>query len=141
MPEESPAPDPIALTEALSRARGMEATMQFYAEDAVYDMSRVGFGIFEGRAAIRGFYEEWADSYEQNTEDEEMRELIDLGRGVVFGVARLSARPSGRPAEFRVQSVYGFVFVWMIGQLTRVILYTDLDEARAAAEGLVAERE
>jgi ketosteroid isomerase-like protein len=141
MSVESTAPDPVALTEALSNARGIEATMPFYAEDAVYDMSRVGFGVFEGRAAIRGFYEDWANSYEQDTQDDGMRQIVGLGQGVVFGVACLSARPSGRPVEFRVQSVYGFVFLWMADKLTRVTLYTDIEEARAAAERLAKERE
>src|SRR5713226_10651521 len=113
MPEESTTPDLIALTQELGKAEGVDATMQFYGADAVYDMSRVGLGTFEGRAAIRRFLGDWLASY-QETEDE-VQETIDLGNGIVFAVVRETARPSGSPAQSRVHAVYGFVFVWTGG--------------------------
>jgi ketosteroid isomerase-like protein len=136
MPEESH--DLVALTQALSDARGVDATMAFYCPDAVYDMSRVGLGTFEGRPAIRRFLEDWLASY-QDTKDE-VQEMIDLGKGVVFAVARETGRPSGSPAQSRVHAVYGFVFVWTDGKVARVTVYTNPSEARAAAEHLAEER-
>jgi hypothetical protein len=47
--EESATPDLVELTQQLSDARGTDATMAFYGPSAVYDMSRVGLGTFEGR--------------------------------------------------------------------------------------------
>src|SRR3982074_239122 len=77
MSEESATPDLVELTQELSDARGVDATMQFYAAEAVYDMSKVGLGTFVGRPAIRRFLEEWLGSYEE-TEDA-VQEITDLG--------------------------------------------------------------
>jgi ketosteroid isomerase-like protein len=138
MPEESTTPDLVTLTRELGNAEGVDATMPFYGADAVYDMSRVGLGTFEGRPAIRRFLEDWLSSY-QETEDE-MQETIDLGNGIVFARVRETGRPSGSDDRARVQSVYGFVFVWTGGKVARVTVYTDVDEARAAAERLAESR-
>jgi ketosteroid isomerase-like protein len=119
MPEESTRSDLIARTEELVEVRGADATMPFYAADAVYDMSRVGLGTFQGRAAIRAFFDDWLASYAGDTEDES-QEVVDLGHGIVFAVVRETARPSGRPPEFRVHGLYGFVFVWTGGKVARV---------------------
>jgi ketosteroid isomerase-like protein len=134
MSEESTTPDLVELTQGLGNAKGVDATMPFYGADAVYDMSRVGLGTFEGRAAIRRFLEDWLASY-QETEDE-MQEAVDLGNGIVFAKVRETGRPSGSPAQSRVQAVYGFVFVWTDRKVARVTVYTDPDEARTAAERL-----
>ena len=138
MSEESAPPDLVALTQELSDARGADATMAFYAADAVYDMSRVGLGTFDGRPAIRRFLGDWLASYEETEDD--VTEIIDLGSGIVLAVARESGRLSGSPTESRVRSTYGFVFVWTDRKVARVTVYTDIDEARAAAERLAKER-
>ena len=139
MSEESATPDLTALTQELSDARGVEATMRFYREDAIYDMSRVGLGTFEGRQSIRSFLVDWLSSYDE-TEDE-VQEITDLGEGIVFAVVRETGRPSGAPRESRVRAVYGFVFVWSAAKVIRVTVYTDPAEARAAAERLAESRE
>jgi ketosteroid isomerase-like protein len=138
MPEEPTTHDLAALTQALSDARGVDATMPFYCPDAVYDMSRVGLGTFEGRPAIRRFLEDWLASY-QDTKDE-VQELIDFGKGVVFAVVRETGRLSGSPAQSRVHAVYGFVFLWTDRKVARVTVYTNPSEARTAAEQLAEER-
>ena len=56
----------------------------FYALDAVWDMSPLGLGVYEGRAAIRRFFEDWFDSYEEWAM--EIETIFDLGSGVVYGV-------------------------------------------------------
>jgi ketosteroid isomerase-like protein len=134
MSEESTTPDLVELTQELSDARGVDATMQFYSPDAVYDMSQVGLGTFEGRPAIRRFLEDWLGSYEE-TEDE-VQEITDLGNGVVFAVVRETGRPSGSATQARVHAIYGFVFVWSDGKVSRATVYTDPHEARACAESL-----
>jgi ketosteroid isomerase-like protein len=138
MSDELTTPSLVELTQQLSDARGVDATMQFYAADAVYDMSKVGLGTFEGRLAIRRFLEDWLGSYEE-TEDE-VQEITDLGNGIVFAVVRETGRPSGSSAQSHVYAIYGFVFVWVDRKVTRATVYTDPDEARAAAERLAAER-
>jgi ketosteroid isomerase-like protein len=136
--EESTTPDLVELTQELSDARGVDATMRFYSADAVYDMSQVGLGTFEGRPAIRRFLEDWLGSYEE-TEDE-VQEITELGNGIVFAVVRETGRPSGSPTQSRVDAVYGFVFVWTDGKVTRATVYTDPHEARASAESLAESR-
>jgi ketosteroid isomerase-like protein len=60
--QESTTPDLVELTrrafEAGSR-HDIDAVMGFYAPNAVWDLSNVGIGTFEGVAAIRSFAEEW----------------------------------------------------------------------------------
>jgi hypothetical protein len=65
-------------------------------------------------------------------------EILDLGNGVVFGVARGSSRPVGGTG--RVELGLAIVGVWEEGLIVRSIGYDDTDEARAAAERLVEER-
>jgi ketosteroid isomerase-like protein len=132
--EESTTPNLVELTQALSDARGVDATMLFYDADAVYDMSQVGLGTFEGPEAIRRFLEDWLGSYDETEDD--VQEITHLGNGIVFAVVRESGRPSGAPAESRVRSVFGFVFLWRGAKVRRVTVYADPDEARAAAERL-----
>src|SRR5437870_3291045 len=84
MPEKSTTPDLVELTRELGEARGVELTMRFYGPSAVYDMSRVGLGTFEGRPAIRRFLGDWLSSYE-DTEDD-LQEITDLGNGIVFAL-------------------------------------------------------
>jgi hypothetical protein len=69
MPEESTTTDLVELQKWLTAAtnRGdVDAIVAFYAPDAVYDMSPVGMGVFEGQAAARGFIEDWWTSYEES---------------------------------------------------------------------------
>ncbi|HEX4628642.1 MAG TPA: hypothetical protein VH137_07615 [Gemmatimonadales bacterium] len=136
MPEE---PDVVALTRAFAQAGGdVQAEMSFYGRDPVYDLSAMGIGIFEGRDAIRAFLEGWMSSYEKY--QEELQEIRDFGSGIVFASIRESARPLGSNADARVQSLYGFVVEWLDGKIARLAAYTDIDEARAAAERLAASR-
>ena len=65
-------------------------------------------------------------------------EILDLGNGVVFGVARASGRPVGSTG--RVENRVVIVAVWEEGLIVRGTTYTDIDEARAAAERLAKER-
>jgi ketosteroid isomerase-like protein len=83
MPEESTTPDLVELQKRLTEAanrRDLDAMMGFYAPDGVYDMSPLGMGVFEGRAAALGFIEEWWGSYEEF--EFEAKETLDLGNGV-----------------------------------------------------------
>ena len=138
MSEESATPDLVALMRGLSDAPSIEETIRYYAPDAVYDMSKLGMGVFEGRPAIRAFLDDWETRYEDL--QDEVQEIVDLGRGVVFLDARISAHVVGSPAHARVNARYGYVFVWVGGKVTRATPYSDIEEARAAAERLAVER-
>ena len=110
--------------------------MSFAAPNAVWDMSPMGIGTFEGPTAIRSFLEDWLGSYERYEDEQE--EGLDLGNGVVFVVSRLDARPVGSPG--RVQERWSFTVLWVAGMVMRVTGRNDIDEARAAAESLAARR-
>ena len=49
----------------------------FFAADGVWDMSPLGMGTLEGRAAIRAFLEDWQGAYEEFGVEAE--EVLDLG--------------------------------------------------------------
>jgi ketosteroid isomerase-like protein len=139
MAEESTTPDLVErqtrLTEAASR-RDLDVLMALYAPDAVYDMSPMGMGTFEGLAAVRGFVEDWFASYEEF--ESEAEETLDLGNGVGLRVLFQKGRPVGSSGEVELR--FGTVNVWEDGKIARITSYTDIDEARAAAERLAEER-
>jgi ketosteroid isomerase-like protein len=135
MPEESTTPDPVELTrlafEAVNR-RDLDAVMSFFAPDAVSD-GRAAGGRFEGRAAIRGFLEEWFGSFAELRMDVE--ELVALDDGLVLAVVNQEGRPVG--VDGLVHQREGWAIWWSAdGLLVRLTTHTDIDEARAAAERL-----
>ena len=138
MAEGSATPDPVELSrrfhEAASRL-DFDAMMSFYAADAVWE-GRVSGMTFEGRTAIRGFWNDFAAAYEEFEFRRE--ETLDLGNGVIFDVSLQKGRPVGSIGY--VQLRYATVVVWAKGLIERVTLYDDPDEARAAAERLAEER-
>ena len=139
MPEESTTPDLAELFrrgfEALDR-RDFDAIMSSYAPGAVFDVSALGIGSFEGRETIRRHFEDWRAPYEEYETD--LEECRDIGNGVVFAVARQTGRaPDGAG---RIQQRPAFVSEWVEGLIVRVAVYDDIDEARAAAERLAQDR-
>ena len=140
MPEESATPDLVELARqavAAGSSRELDTLMSFYAPDAVWDLTPMGIGTFEGRAAIRGFAEDWLGSYEDF--EIELQEVLDLGNGVVFVVNRLKGRPVGSTGDTQLRQAW--VQVWVDAMMVRQMSYLDIDEARAAAEHLAEERE
>jgi ketosteroid isomerase-like protein len=139
MSEESATPDLVEFTrqsiDAFSR-RDLDATMGFYAPGAVWDASQPGVGAFEGRAAIRAFFEDWLALYEEF--EIELGEVLDLGHGVVFSVSHQTARLVG--SEGSVRETYAATTEIGSEGVARVVLAQDIDEARAAAERLAEER-
>src|SRR5262249_925852 len=108
-----------------------------YRLDAVWDTSSIGMGIFEGRDAIRGFLEDWLGAYEDW--EQVIEELRALDNGVGLAVYLQRGRPAGSSGF--VELPYGEVGIWRDdGLVERVMIYTDIDEARAAAERIARER-
>ena len=67
-----------------------------------------------------------------------MEEFCELGNGVTFGVNLQKGRPHGSIGF--VQLRYAEISVWAEAKIERSTTYTDIDEARAAAERLAQER-
>ena len=139
MSEESTTPDLVELVRgavAAANRRDFDAVLSFYAPDAVWDMSPMGMGTFEGLAAIRGFFEDWFSTYKEWTMETET--ILDLGNGVVYTVNDQHARLVGSTGAVRLRDAWVCDFVE--GQQVRLTVYPDIDEARAAAERLAEER-
>ena len=139
MPEESTTPDPAELTrrafEAVNR-RDIDAVMSFFAPDAVLD-GRLVDGLYEGRAAIRGFLDDWFGSFAELRM--EVEEFVVLDDGVVLAVVSQEGRPVG--VDGQVHQREGWAICWSAdGLLVRLTTHTDIDEARAAAERFAESR-
>jgi ketosteroid isomerase-like protein len=137
MSEESTSPDLVELTRRSIDAQdeSIEATIGFYAPDAVWDASW-GMGVFEGQEAVRGFFSDWRSSYDEMAW--EIEAIRDLGNGLTFAVIVQTGRVFGSSGT--VQLRYGSVMEWSGGLIVRNTTYTDIDEAGAAAERLAQER-
>jgi ketosteroid isomerase-like protein len=138
MPEKSTTPDLEELWRRLLDAlnsRDFDAVMNFYAPDAV--LNSMGMRIsFAGVAAIRGYFEDFINAYEEY--EVEPQEILDLGNGITFGVLLQQGRPVG--SSGRVQMRFGIVALTADGVVARQTMYTDTDQGRAAAERLAEER-
>ena len=140
MPEESTTPDLLEQTRHLAEAgsrKDFDAEVAIFAPDGVFDVSPMGLGVFKGRAAIRDALEEVQNPYDEVLI--EIEENLDLGNGVGFAVFVLTGRLAGSGSALRMR--YAGVGVWANGLIQRGTNYLDVDEARAAAERLVEERE
>ncbi len=135
MSEESAIPDLVELVrkqlEALDRG-DLDGVMSSVAEDAVLDGRA---DLIEGRAAIRGFLDEWFEAYEAL--DYELEEVSHLGGGVVFAVVIQDGRLVGSDGHIRQRE--GWVYLCAGGSITRLAT-SEVDQARAAAERLADER-
>jgi ketosteroid isomerase-like protein len=121
--------------EAVNR-RDLDALMSIVAPDAVYDTSPSGLGVYEGPEAISAFFNDYWGAFDELRFA--LEELLDLGGGVVFTVQRQYARPAGSGATVEAREAH--VQQWAGGMVQRVTVYTDIDEARGAAERLAEGR-
>jgi ketosteroid isomerase-like protein len=139
MSEESTTPDLVKLTRLAFEAanqRDIDAVMSFFAPDAVFGGRALG-DLFEGRAAIRGFFDEWFGSFAELRY--EVEGFVVLDDGVVLAVVYQEGRPVD--VDGQVHQREGWAICWSAdGLIVRLTAYTDIDEARAGAERLARER-
>jgi ketosteroid isomerase-like protein len=126
----------LALTRSSVEVESLEGALVFYAPDALWYASSWGMGVFEGKAAVRPFFEDWSSSY--SGLDWTAEEVRDAGNGVTFAVIAQRGRVVGSSASVELR--YAGVAEWRDGLIVRNTTYTDIDEARAAAERLAAQR-
>jgi len=135
MPGESTTPHPVALTRRAFEAANqhdIDALLSFFAPDAVFQ-GRVAGDLFEGRAAIRGFVDEWFGSFAEVRF--EVEEFVVLDNGVVLAVVNQEGRPVG--VDGQVHQREAWAICWSAdGLIVRLTVHADIDEARAAAERL-----
>jgi len=77
-------------------ARDAEALATLGTPDGVYDLSPLGLGTFEGRAATRAFFDEHWPTFEDYELD--LEEVSDLGGGFTLGLFRQRSRLRGSAA-------------------------------------------
>jgi hypothetical protein len=65
--------------------------------------------------------------------------ILDLGNGVTFAVLLQKGRPVGSTGVVELRYIQ--VTTWVDGLIVCITPYTDIDQARAAAERLAEERE
>jgi ketosteroid isomerase-like protein len=135
MSEESTTPELVKLARRSIEAPDPEVVLSFYAPDAVWDSTPWGMGTFQGKDAIRAFFDDWGSSYahlEWNAE-----EVLELSNEVTFAVIF----QKGRIVESgSVELRYASVAEWKDRLIVRNTTYRDIDEGRAAAERLAEER-
>ena len=114
----------------------VDGVMAVFAPDAVWDAVGVGYEHLRGHTPIRAFIEAWLSPYDEfNLEPEE---VVDLGNGVAFLALDSTGRLVG--SNGTVQLRFGFAGIYDADHILSVTGYTDLDEARTAAERLAKER-
>jgi SnoaL-like domain len=116
---------------------GVEAWFDgFAAPDLVFDLRPMGLDVLHGRDEFLSFLQEWMAPYRDWQLSAE--ELVALDDDVVLGRVRQWGHPhdSDRPVAF----VWGQIGIWRDGRCVHAFNYTTYEEARAAAEALVAER-
>lgn len=137
MSGESATHDLVELTRqgfAAANRGDMDAAISIYAPDAVYLTER--FGRFDGRAAVRGYLEDWYGSFDELLV--ELDEIRDLGNGVVFCTQAVTGHHAGSSAEISLRNASVHTFV--AGLIVRSTSYVDVNEGRVAAERLAGER-
>jgi ketosteroid isomerase-like protein len=139
MAEVDATPGPVDLVREAFGAgnrRDLDAIVGFHATDAVWDLSDQGLGVFEGAGAVRGWLEDWFGAWADLRLD--VREIVDLGTGVVFACVLEAGRPAVGGGH--VEQERGWVVLAEHGKLARIAIMLDAHEARAAAERLAKER-
>ena len=137
--EESTTPDLEELIRGSVEAvneRDYDRAMTVFAPGAVWDTSPIGLGAYEGREAVRAFFEDWIGTFEEW--EVELEEFCDLGNGVVFYVQVHRARPPGGTGLLELR--HGYTATSAHGLVEVVVVQGDIDQARAAAERLAQER-
>jgi len=120
--------------EAVGR-RDLDAGMSMYGPDSVWDVSALGMGVYTGVDTIRREMESWIGAFEDL--EVQIEEIRDLGNEKTFSVSQ-SGRPVGSSGKVHMR--FASITEWADHVIVRVTAYTDIDEARAAAERLAEER-
>ena len=140
MSEESTTPDLAELArravEAASR-HDLDGVMSFFAPEAVLDRSALGHEVCEGEAAICSFLAGWWAMFADHVIEPE--ENAGLGHGVLLSQVRELGRLAW--SDRRVDQRWHTTSVWLAGKIAHYAIYTDYDEARAAAERSAEEPE
>jgi ketosteroid isomerase-like protein len=135
MSEEPTTPDLEELMRHVLQGSDVDSVLEYFAPDAIYESENLG-SRFEGVPAIRSFIEGWFGSYDDYAV--RIEDHRNVGNGVTLTVSVARGRPVGSSGYVAFR--HATVSVWIEGRITRLMTYTDIDQARAAAERLAQER-
>ncbi len=125
MSEESPTLDLVELSRLAFEAanqRDIDGVMSFFAPDAVFAGRALG-DLFEGRAAIRDFVDEWFGDFPEG--HYEVEEFVVLDDGVVLAVVNQEGRPVG--VDGQVHQREGWAMCWSAdGLIVRLTVRADI---------------
>lgn len=96
-----------------------------YSDDVVVDATRLMDGIYRGTVAVRAYYEGIMDIFSFINDDAQVVEASDTV------TVRTRVRALGAVSGAAVDGDFVYSFEVRDGLVRRVILYPDLDEARA----------
>jgi ketosteroid isomerase-like protein len=119
---------------AATNARDFRRAMELYADDVVLTVPANAFlmsGTFEGKQAVGEYFGDWFATFEPGYRFE-IEEIRQIG-AVVFMVA--THHGSGRSSGIEVARRSSYLYTVRDGKIAAVELFTDPDEALAAAEG------
>jgi ketosteroid isomerase-like protein len=108
--------------------RSFVENFELVAPDFVWDMSRVLMPDgtqWAGRSDVRGFFENWGESW--GSDQVEGEEMVDLGQGRVL--VMILHRLRGRGSGVDVAQRYAMVWTLSDGRAQRVDIYPTRDEA------------
>jgi ketosteroid isomerase-like protein len=135
MSEESTTPDLVELTRHMFEAanrRDFDAALEFYAPQAYW---RGTVDDAEGIPAIRDLWAGYFSAFEELQVI--LDDVADFGNGVIFVASRHAGRLVGGASLVEGRA---FVYEFTDGRVVRASDYSDIDEARAAAERLAESR-
>jgi ketosteroid isomerase-like protein len=144
MPEQFQQGDLVERTRKLiaiaNRAENLDAVLASYAPDAVLELRDVSTPagmatISKGVEAFGATLTEWWSVWEGH--HHHIEEIVDMGNGVVYTVAREDSRLRGSQA--RVEQTNAHVLHWVDGSIDSWMIYRDVDRGRADAERLARE--
>ena len=112
------------------KRRDWDSVLSLAASDAVWDMTPVGLGTFQGHQQVRQMWEEWSGAYEEWDINVDL--VDDLGNGVVLVVNHQQGRLVGSSGHVHARGA--FLFRWIDGRIARVTIFPDADEGHKAAQ-------
>ena len=116
----------IANSQAFSR-RDIDAMMEYFAPDAVVrDRRAVGWGEFDGREAVRAYYEGLFDNTEAIDED---FSVVSESGDVVVGSCRANVRLLGQPEGALMTFDYVLKVRVADGLIKELEIYEDVESA------------
>jgi ketosteroid isomerase-like protein len=110
---------------------GLDRLMEHFTDDVEY-RAVVGApddrGPIHGKAALRAWYQDWIDMFDEFTM--ELVEVIEAGDGLVVAVERFGGR--ARRSLIKTDQVIGDVFLIRNGKIARGREYTTREQALEA---------